>query len=69
MLMMLVLAAAGCLGLIDKRAVVQRAAVIEIERAGGHVIYNLPHNTRWKNWVADHIGIEYVGTVVYVNLP
>jgi len=68
----------GCaLGWVVHRARIQRNAVAAIERAGGTAVYDW----QWKNegyirngkpaapkWLVDHIGVDYLGHVSFVQL-
>jgi Leucine Rich Repeat (LRR) protein len=77
-LIVLVLVIGAWLGWTVRRAQVQRKAVAAIERAGGHVAYEVPfangqfirpYAPFWLRSMVDVFGIDYVGHVVRVQLP
>lgn len=76
-LLVLVLVLGGWLGLMVHHARVQREAVAAIERAGGTVRYDwqwkndrpVPNGRPWwPTGLVDLLGVDYFGTVTYVNL-
>jgi len=76
-LMVLVLVLGGGLGGVVHPARVQREAVAAIERAGGQVRYdekflgpsaaNAARKPGWKEWLVDHLGIDYFENVKDVH--
>jgi hypothetical protein len=67
------------LGWVIQRAHVQRDSVWAIQRAGGRVMYAWewrwsklwPVATKaagWPHWLTDHIGIDYLSNVTYVEI-
>jgi internalin A len=75
-LIVLVLLIGAGMGWIVRQARVQREAVAAIVKAGGSAYYESDLKTgfsakelsRWRKWIADRIGIDYVDHVVTVNL-
>src|SRR4051812_16392992 len=78
-LMVFVLIVGTGLGWMIHRARVQKEAVAAIERAGGDVVYDWdwangrrkprPQATPpWPKWLLVHLGPDYLGNVVQVNL-
>src|SRR4051794_37552902 len=76
---LLVLVLGVLLGWLIRSARVQREAVAAIERAGGQVTYDWSWDydvametprpaSRWRPWLAAHLGPDYVGNVVRVTL-
>ncbi len=77
-LIALVLVIGAGMGWLVRSARIQRDAVAAIERAGGHVAYELPlgngqyiraYAPFWPRLMVDALGIEYVGQIVRVRLP
>src|SRR5437660_5735051 len=73
--MVLVLAVGGGLGWTARSARVQRAAVDEVRRCSGQVVYDwqlqdgLPRSNAkppWPQWLVDLVGADHLGSVVGV---
>jgi Leucine Rich repeat len=77
-LMTLVLVFGGGLGWVVHRAHVQRDAIAAVEKTGGRVRYDwgvlangdLNQNgpPKWRRWLCDRIGVDYLADVVEVHL-
>ena len=72
-LMLVVLAAGGCLGWWLHLARVQRQAVAAIQAAGGLIRYEWdvagsPAVPGWRRWVAEHVDVDLTSNVVEVYL-
>jgi internalin A len=77
-LMVLVLVTGGGLGWVIDRAAVQREAVAEIKRVGGHIGYSWQRShgawvspspkSPWRDWVRRRLGPDFLDTVTYVFL-
>ena len=73
-----VLPVGGWLGWLVRSVRIQREAVAAVRRAGGNVAYSWQlnkdgHHTSkvrpwWPNWLADLVGVDYLGTVAGVSL-
>jgi hypothetical protein len=73
----LVLACGAVLGCIVASAEGQRGAVTAIQAAGGTLKYDwewrdnkavVDGNLRWPTWLVDRLGVDYFGSVVFVDL-
>jgi hypothetical protein len=74
----LVLVIGGWLGWIVRSGRIQRDAVAEIRRAGGQVWYEWEYqdgrfymgefHCPWPKWLVDHVGVDYLGNVIRVDL-
>lgn len=76
-LMLVVLAVAGSLGWVERRARIQREAVAAIETMPGNVLYDWEWKGRWpisrrrpiwRNRLSKWLGEDYFNTVVCVNV-